>query len=344
MEKNNITFYKSGIEHGTITAIIENQKFEITSLRKDISTDGRYAKVKFSNDWREDASRRDLTINSIYSDEKGNLFDPFNGKKDLEDGLVRFIGNSDQRIKEDYLRIVRYLRFFLNYSKQSHETEILRALKMNIGGIAKLSKERLLDELKKLINFKTLEKLSKDKISLTLITTIFPELKDINILTRLGNFKKNFLNEKDFVFLISLMIIDGTDNADYFLFKYNISKKDQRRIKIIDNFFKDKINSKSFSINNLNKIFYYNGRQTVLDILNFKIVKSKKIEQGLVDLTKHYSNNLIPEMPISASLLMKKYQIPEGKQLGEKLRIIEEEWVKNNFKISELQVDEIVNN
>ena len=344
LEKNNITFYKSGIEHGTITAIIENQKFEITSLRKDISTDGRYAKVKFSNDWREDASRRDLTINSIYSDEKGNLFDPFNGKKDLEDGLVRFIGNSDQRIKEDYLRIVRYLRFFLNYSKQSHETEILRALKMNIGGIAKLSKERLLDELKKLINFKTLEKLSKDKISLTLITTIFPELKDINILTRLGNFKKNFLNEKDFVFLISLMIIDGTDNADYFLFKYNISKKDQRRIKIIDNFFKDKINSKSFSINNLNKIFYYNGRQTVLDILNFKIVKSKKIEQGLVDLTKHYSNNLIPEMPISASLLMKKYQIPEGKQLGEKLRIIEEEWVKNNFKISELQVDEIVNN
>ena len=172
---------------------------------------------------------------------------------------------------------------------------------------------------------------------------IFPELKNINILTRLGNFKKSFLNEKDFIFLISLMIIDDTDNADYFLFKFNISKKDQRRIKIIDNFFKDKINSKSFSINNLNKIFYYNGRQTVLDILNFKIVKSKKIEQGLVDLTKHYSNNLIPEMPVSASLLMKKYQIPEGKQLGEKLKIIEEEWVKNNFKISDLQVDEIVN-
>ena len=153
LEKNNITFYKSGIEHGTITAIIENQKFEITSLRKDISTDGRHAKVKFSNDWREDASRRDLTINSIYSDEDGNLFDPFNGKKDLENGLVRFIGNSDQRIKEDYLRIVRYLRFFLNYSKQSHEPEILRALKMNIGGIAKLSKERLLDELKKINKF-----------------------------------------------------------------------------------------------------------------------------------------------------------------------------------------------
>ncbi len=342
LKKKNINFYESGIEHGTITAIINNQKFEITSLRKDVFTDGRRAIVEFSNDWKEDASRRDFTINSIYSDKDGNLFDPYNGKKDLEDGLINFIGNSDKRIKEDYLRILRYLRFFLNYSRQPHKPQTLRVLKMNMKGITKLSKERLLDELKKLINLKILEKLSKDKISLNLITIIFPELKNINILARLNNFNKNFLDEKDFIFLISLMIIDGTDNADYFLFKFNISKKDQKRIKIIDNFFKEKITSKSFSKNNLNKIFYYNGRQSVLDILNFRIVKSKKIEHELVELTKHYKDNSIPEMPISANFLMKKYKIPEGKQLGEKLRIIEEEWVKNNFKISEAQVDGII--
>ena len=101
-----------------------NYKFEITSLREDISTDGRHAKVKFSKDWKKDASRRDFTINSIYSDGEGNLFDPFNGKKDLENGLIKFIGDPDKRIKEDYLRILRYLRFFLNYSKQKHNLEI----------------------------------------------------------------------------------------------------------------------------------------------------------------------------------------------------------------------------
>ena len=90
-KKKNIKYYESGIEHGTITALINNDKFEITSLRKDVDTDGRHAKVEFSKDWKEDASRRDFTINSIYSDRDGNLFDPFDGKRDLENGLVNFM-------------------------------------------------------------------------------------------------------------------------------------------------------------------------------------------------------------------------------------------------------------
>ena len=111
----NIIDFKTGIEHGTITAVIDNNKFEITTLREDILTDGRHSKIKFSKDWIKDASRRDFTINSIYSDKDGNLFDPYNGKKDLEKGLINFIGETDKRVKEDYLRILRYIRFFLNY-------------------------------------------------------------------------------------------------------------------------------------------------------------------------------------------------------------------------------------
>ena len=99
---NNIKFYETGIEHGTVTAIVDKQKFEITTLREDIFTDGRHAKVKFSKNWKEDALRRDFTINSIYSDGDGNLFDPNDGKKDLENGLVVFIGDPDKRIKENY--------------------------------------------------------------------------------------------------------------------------------------------------------------------------------------------------------------------------------------------------
>ena len=140
------------------------------------------------------------------------------------------------------------------------------------------------------------------------------------------------------------MIIDETDNADYFIYKFNMSKKDQKRIKIIDNFFKEKITSKTFTKNNINKVFYYHGKEVALDILNHRIIKLKKADNSLKELVKYYENSKAPVMPVSADLLMKKYEIAEGKQLGEKLRIIEEEWVKNNFKISDQQVDNIINN
>jgi len=344
IKKKNINYYETGIEHGTVTAVKDKYKFEITSLRKDIFTDGRHAKVEFSKDWKEDASRRDFSINSIYSDKDGNLFDPYNGKKDLENGIINFIGNPDKRIKEDYLRILRYIRFFINYSNQSHDLEIIRILKINIGGISKLSKERLLDELKKIIKLDTLERLSKDKLSLDLISIIFPELKYIKIFSKLNSDNKNLLKEKDFTFLLSLMIIDDTDNADYFLYKYNISKKNQNRIKNIDNFYKDRITSKTFTKNNINKVFYYYGKEVTFDILSYKIIKSKKEINSLKELYKHYKNLEVPIMPISAKSLMKKYEIPEGKQLGEKLKIIEKEWVNNDFKISDQEVHNIVNN
>ena len=344
LEANKINFYETGIKHGTITALINEYRFEITTLRKDVLTDGRHAKVQFSKDWKEDASRRDFTINSIYSDGEGNLFDPYDGKKDLENGFVNFIGETEKRIKEDYLRILRYIRFFLNYSKHPHSSNEIRKLKMNISGISKLSKERLLDELKKIAKTEILEKLSKDKLSLELILMIFPELKNINLFSKLGVIKKNLLKETDFIFLLSLMIIDEADNADYFIYKYNISRNDQKRVKIIDNFYKQKINTKTFTENIMNKVFYYEGRQAVIDILYFRIIKSKKFDKNLIELCKIYENKKIPNMPVGADLLITKYQIPEGKQLGSILKMIEKQWVDNNFQISDKQVDNIIKN
>ena len=344
LSKKDIKYYETGAEHGTITAIIDEYLFEITSLRKDIQTDGRHAKVEFSKNWLEDASRRDFTINSIYSDKDGNLFDPYNGKKDLENGYINFIGNIDVRIKEDYLRILRYIRFFTNYSKKPHNPETIRKLKINIGGISKLSKDRLLDELRKIVSLTTLEKISKDRLILDLISVIFPELKNIKIFSRLNENQKASLVDTDFIFMLSLMIVDGKDNVDYFLYKFNISKKNQKRIKIIDEFFKENKNKNVFSEKNMNKIFYYNGRQAVIDILNFRIIKSKNPEKNLINLVELYKDKISPIMPINADLIMKKYQIPEGKQLGIKLKMIEDEWVNNNFNISDQKVDHIINN
>ena len=344
LSQNKINFHETGIKHGTITALIDNYKFEITSLREDVSTDGRHAQVKFSQDWKKDASRRDFTINAIYSDKEGNLFDPYNGKEDLKKGEINFIGDTETRIKEDYLRILRYFRFFLNYSKQKHKPEIIKFLRMNIDGISKLSKERLLDELRKMINLKSLIKLSKDKISLEFIKIIFPELKYFNIFTKINSYLYEILQEVDFIFLISLLIIDETDNADYFIYKFNISKKDQKRIKNIDEFYKEKLTLKTFNENNLNRIFYYKGKEALIDILYFKLFKSKKFDNHLIELTKLFKEKSIPIMPIKADILMSKYKIPEGKILGNKLKLIEDIWVKNNFKISDNEVDNIINN
>ncbi|MBD1144136.1 CCA tRNA nucleotidyltransferase [Pelagibacterales bacterium SAG-MED33] len=341
LKKNNINFYETGIDHGTITAIIGDQKYEITSLRKDVSTDGRHAKVQYSLDWKEDSNRRDFSINAIYSDKDGNLFDPHNGKKDLENGSVKFIGNADERIQEDYLRILRYLRFFLNYSNNKHELEIFRTIKRNIGGISKLSSERLIEELKKITKSSGFVRLFKDKESLELIEIIFPQLKNLQIFKKLNPYAQKNLSTVDFTFLISLFIIDGTDNADYFLYKFKVSKKDQKRIKIIDDFYKQKVKINNFTEKNLNKVFYFDGRQAVIDIINFKLFISKKLEKKLIKLLDVYKSKTLPMLPVGANILMSKYNIPEGKVLGNKLKRIEETWVQNGFQISDKQVQKI---
>jgi len=344
LKKHNINYYETGINHGTITAIVDKQTFEITTLREDVFTDGRHAKVRFSKNWKEDSLRRDFTINSIYSDQDGNLFDPHNGKKDIENGEINFIGNSNQRIKEDYLRILRYLRFFISYSKRPHDPKIIKNLKMNISGVSDLSKERLLDELKKIAELNLLEKLSRDKVGLELFKIIYPELKNIKIFSKLDLSKKKLLSNFDFILLISLMIIDETDNADYFIYKFNISKNDQKRIRIIDSFFKNNSQLKLLTENHMNKIFYYNGKQAVLDILYLKLVKSRNFDKNLEELIEIFKKKILPKIPVGADILMMKYNIPEGKQLGLKLKMIEEEWVKNNFQISDKKIDSIINN
>ena len=342
LKKKEINYFETGIDHGTITAIIDDNKYEITSLRKDISTDGRHAKVEFSLDWKEDAARRDFSINSIYSDKDGNLFDPYNGKKDLESGNVNFIGDAENRIKEDYLRILRYVRFFINYSNQSHDPKIIKIIKKNIDGVSKLSSERLIDEFKKLTRSSAFLKIFKDDVCLEIIKMIFPQLKNLDNFKKLNSHTQNNLSKVDFIFLLSLMIVDGTDNTDYFIYKFNLSKKDQKRLKSIDFFYKENVNIKNFTEKNFNKIFYYNGKQTVLDIINFKLFTSTKVEKKLLKLIEIYKNKFIPTFPIGANMIMTKYNIPEGKKLGNKLKAIEEMWVQNNFQISEKQILKII--
>ena len=344
LKKDNISFYESGIEHGTITAKVNNRKFEITSLRKDISTDGRYAKVEFSNDWYEDASRRDFTFNSIYSDLNGNLYDPFNGKIDLENGLVKFIGDAEKRIKEDYLRILRYIRFYLNYSKQKHSEELKKTIRKNLNGIAKISSDRLLDELKKLVLSKGFLTLPKDNFSLEIINLVIPQLKNIKFFKNSNYYSKKLISSKDFIFLVSLMIIDETDNCEYFLYKFNISNYDKKRIRFLAKYFSKTLEKNLFTEKNLWKIFYYNGKVYLNDLIDFYIIKNNTSAKKLVILKEFFSNKSAPKLNVNAKFLMQKFHLKEGKELGKKLKDVEEFWLNNSFSINEKQIEKIIGN
>lgn len=151
LEAAGIRAIPTGIEHGTVTAIVDHQPFEITSLRRDVETDGRRAVVAFTEDWAEDAQRRDFRLNALYAAPNGEIFDPVGGGyEDAMAGRVIFIGDGDQRLREDYLRILRFFRFNAWYGA-GIDAEGLAACERQRGGLAKIAKERTWKEFKKLL-------------------------------------------------------------------------------------------------------------------------------------------------------------------------------------------------
>ena len=342
LKNYNINFYETGINHGTVTAVINDKSFEITSLRKDIKTDGRHAQVEYTKDWLDDASRRDFTINAIYSDIEGNLFDPFNGKNDLKNGLIKFIGDPAIRIKEDYLRILRYIRFSLVYSKNQHDKNTLKIIKQNLSGLKIVSKNRQLQELKKIISIEDFNKINLDKYLKELFLLIFPEIKLINRINNLDNLKNDILRNKSFEFILSILLIDNSEDCDYFIYKYNLSNKEKDKINLLKSIFSKEPDLEYFTKDNLLKILLQKGKENLIDILDFKILISKKNKDQLLDIKNFFNNFEVPEMPVKAKDLIVKFQLKEGKLLGSILREIEEQWLNNNFKISDTQIENIV--
>ncbi|KAA3500726.1 CCA tRNA nucleotidyltransferase [Rhizobium rhizogenes] len=142
----------TGIEHGTVTLVIDGEGFEVTTLRRDVETNGRHAQVAFGTGWQTDAERRDLTINALYANEKGEIIDLIDGLPDVETRTVRFIGDAAMRIAEDYLRILRFFRFFAHYGSGRPDADGLRASARAKDKLETLSAERVWSELKKLLS------------------------------------------------------------------------------------------------------------------------------------------------------------------------------------------------
>jgi poly(A) polymerase len=147
LEAAKIKVVPTGLKHGTVTAIADSRVFELTTLRRDVETDGRRAVVAFTDDWLEDAGRRDFTFNALYADRDGTLYDPFNGRADLAAGRVRFIGDADTRIAEDRLRVLRFFRFHAWYGRPPLDGAGYQACARNAATLVGLSGERVRKEL-----------------------------------------------------------------------------------------------------------------------------------------------------------------------------------------------------
>ncbi len=329
----------TGIKHGTVTLISDKHKIELTTLRKDIKTDGRHAEVEYIDDWEQDSERRDFTINAIYLDINGKIFDPQMGKVDLKNNIVKFIGDPQKRIEEDYLRIIRFIRFKIMYDIAVEQTTST-AIKQNLDGIKKISKERILIELLKILDLQNFLKINESSNLKEIFSMIFPEFL---YLKRLDRLKKVYMqSELNRDILLAVLLIDEKDNHEYFLHKYNASNKIIETLKKFNKNLIELNNNKDYFEKDLIKNVYFQGKKHLiaLNLVNFSInakVKSYDFSKTLKKIMK----TKVPIFPIDGELLKKK-GMKEGQTLGNVLKELEKEWVNNNFKISNSKIDEII--
>ena len=335
LTKKDIKVIDTGISHGTVTVILNKKKFEITTLRRDVSTDGRHAKVQFTSDWQVDASRRDFTINAIYADIDGRIFDPLNGISDLQNGKIKFIGSPERRIKEDYLRILRYFRFFIQYSKTDYHQDTIQSIKKNINGLNKVSNERVFDELKKILSLKNVYSLFDNNQSKEIILNIFPEFKYCERLNKISSLNSKLKSKYDNRLILALLIIDQSNDYEHFCHKYKTSNSIENRFKNISANFANLKSEKIFSERNIKKLIYLSNKDDVRNLLLFSVCINDKMEVLNIEKLLNYINSCeIPKFPISGDYL-KKHGYETGQELGKKLRSLEEQWIANNFVLDE---------
>jgi len=348
LEKNNVYYYNSGIKHGTITAVFEKISYEITTLRKDLNHDGRHAEVSFDASWEEDAKRRDFTFNAFYLDFNKNFYDYFNGLDDLLKKKIRFIGSIEDRIKEDYLRILRAVRFFnryCDYGLEDNSTNCFFIRKL-ANKINNLSGERIFSEILKIFtdtkNQKNINNLNYFN-SLNLVEFIFLEKKIIKF--EIFNFlNQNLLFEKiTGQIKISLFLRENNFNIENLKKRWSLSNKDFLHFKKIKNF---SYNFDDF-LKNPKKYFFLNYEiilemiiiicfENILttnfnvfyDLINFEIFSDTKKNNSLLFFVENIHKIQKPQFPITPkNLILIGY---EGNNIGKKLKELEGIWLENN--------------
>ena len=328
----------TGTEHGSVTVVLNSSKFEITTLRQDIKTDGRHAEVSFIDNWKDDSSRRDFTINAIYMNKKGIIYDPQNGRDDLKNSLVRFIGEPSSRIEEDYLRIIRFIRFSIYYKNKQSEPKIIEAIKLNLNSIKKLSKERILNELYKIFKLKNINILSENKEIKSIFLIFFPEFKYLDRLEKFHSSLKAKIHYQFPEIIFSILLVDEKDNYQYFCHKYKVSNKLKKDLSFISESYIKFKKEKNYLKKDLKKNIYSLGKNNIKKLLGFIYCAEPKFSEKLLNSTVVEINKIdILSFPFNGQYLMDQ-GLPNGKKIGYALKELEKEWVKKDFNLKTKEV------
>ena len=331
---------ETGIDHGSITIINGDYKFEITTLRKDIKTDGRHAEIELTDDWLEDSNRRDFSINAIYMDRHGKIFDPHLGRKDLKNKIIKFIGDPDKRINEDYLRILRFIRFSLQYNSLDDQTTT-KAIKVNLNGVKNLSKERILMELFKIFKLENFENIVSKKDLMEIFSLIFPEFANINRLKK-WNLIKNEAKQSNEI-ILAILLISTNNNYEYFCHKYRTSNEIKNNLNNIHEAFLIFKKDKNFFKKNLKKNIYLFSKKVLkyLSIINF-LDNNKFSVKDTKNNLKEIDQIILPKLPFDGQYLINR-GFDEGKKIGQVLKVLEKKWIENDFSLKEDAIKIILN-
>ena len=329
---------ETGIKHGTITLISKDFKLELTTLRKDVETDVRHAEVEYISDWQLDSERRDFTINAIYLDINGKIFDPQMGTVDLRNNNIKFIGDPQKRIEEDYLRIIRFIRFKIMYDSKVEKTtnDAIKQFRWN----KKISKERILIELYKILDLKNFTRLNENNYLREIFILIFPEFDNLERLNRLTKICKSSQIKREL--LLAVLLIDEKNNHEYFGHKYNISNNIKDYLDFMSKKLKLLKENKNFFGKDLEKNIYFYDKNHLIDLNNINFTIDAKYKfQDFSENLKRILSSKSHKFKIDGKYLLNN-GMKQGAMMGEVLKKVEQEWIKNNFKITKNQIQEII--
>jgi tRNA nucleotidyltransferase/poly(A) polymerase len=329
----------TGAEHGTITVVANGKPYEVTTLRDDIETDGRRAKVRFGRDWKRDAERRDFTINALYATADGEVVDLVGGLADIDSRTVRFIGDAEMRIREDFLRILRFFRFFAWYGSGRPDADGLKACARLKDGLDRLSAERIWAELKKLMSAADPSRALLWMRQASVLTQVLPESErwGIDFIHPLVRAEGDLGWSPDPMLRLEALLPPDPDRLRALAGRLRFSTEEARRL---EGWARQPAIAATASESTLARMLYEGDPAAVIDHLRLAlaIARGKAVSDdkamiragGISRLLAYTENWERPKFPVKGGDL-KQLGLPAGPRLGAVLKSLEAEWVASGF-------------
>ncbi len=326
-----IKVVETGVEHGTITAVAGHQAFEVTSLRRDVESDGRHAKVIFTDDWAADAARRDFTINALYASAGGEIFDYATGVEDLIAGRVRFMGDARARIAEDYLRVLRLFRFHAWYGKGEIDAEGLRAAAEAKDRLGTLSAERIAKELLRLLEAGTPAPVLRVMAATGILSLLLPGALQLPRLERLTQLDVENLFVRDAVLRLAALLPDSEQAARAAADVLRLSNVHRTRLE--QALGGEKI-AAQLSARDARRLLYRLGAARFRDKVMLQWAAAPQAAGAWRMLLQMAENWQQPRFVLTGRDVMQA-GVPEGPRVGRVLAQVEDWWVDGDFAAGE---------